>query len=162
MNFKKSIGFITLLLGILFVACPIFFRNMLPTIMGLSLLCLGISVIFNGWDIRRISDNVYSNISLVIGVILIVLGLLFIFYIVLISIVSGFEFYIVGILFIVIGVNGYLSNINRAHDFSSIFILIMGVLSISLVVLTSPNLVVVPILIGVVLIVEGFAVFISY
>lgn len=94
MDFKKDIGRIMLLLGILFVVCPIFFREMLPAIMGLSMLCLGISAVFNGWDIREISDNLYSNISLVIGVILIVLGLLFIFSIALISLVSGFEFYI--------------------------------------------------------------------
>ena len=162
MDFKKAIGIATLILGIIFVGCSIFFREMLPEIMGLSVLCLGISAIFNGWNIRRISDNVYSNISLVIGVFLIVLGLMFMFSIALIALVSGFEFYIIGILFIIMGINGYLSNINHAHDFSSILTVIMGVFSIFLVVLASPDLVYVPILIGVVLIAEGFAVSISY
>ena len=162
MDFKKIIGIITFVTGILLVVCPIFFRNLLLPIIGFSIVCLGVLAIFRGWEIRIISNNIYSNISVIVGMILIVLGLLYLFCVDMISIVEGFEFYIIGILFIILGINWYLSNINHIHDFSSILTLILGVLSMILTVLTLANPVYVPILIGIVLIAEGFSISISY
>ena len=84
----------------------------------------------DGWCIGKTSDNVYFNISVIIGVILIIIGLLFLFFIGFISMISGFELHIIGILSIMESRGFFLSNINHAHDFSSMFIVIVGVLSL--------------------------------
>lgn len=157
MKFNKIAGIITIIVGIIFVVLPIFFINLLSTTMGLAIICFGIS---NMLEVKEDINNSHSIIFAVIGIMLILTGFLVMFFKIS-SFMNDFEFYIIGVIFIILGITEFVANINRIHDLSSIVTVIIGILSIMLALSSMINLVHIPILIGFALFFDGFALLIS-
>ena len=135
-----------------------FSAGLVSIIVGLSLLFFGISSAFMGWNMRR-DYNSFSIAFLIIGIIAIIFGFLFIFYIDALSFLIGLQFYIVGFIMIIFGVAGLLSKMTRISTFTSILVLLMGIVAIALAVFALSEPIYIAIIIGIVLIIEGVNLF---
>lgn len=134
-----------------------FSSDLISIIVGLSLLYFGICTAFMGFSMRRDFDNTIPNITIIIGIIAIIFGFLFLFYINALSFITGIQFYIVGFIMIVFGITGLISKRNSISTFTSILVLIMGIIAIALAVFALNQPIFIAIIIGIVLIVEGIA-----
>ncbi len=132
-----------------------FSSDLISIIVGLSLLYFGICTAFMGFNMSRDFDNTISNITIIIGIIAIIFGFLFLFYINALSFITGIQFYIVGFIMIVFGITGLISKMNRISTFTSILVLIMGIVAIALAIFALNQPIYIAIIIGVVLIIEG-------
>lgn len=154
MGINKSAGILSIILGLIFILFPMFSSELVSFIVGLSLLFFGISAAFMGFNMRN-SLRIFSLATIIIGIIAIIFGFLFIFYIDALSFLIGLQFYIVGFIMIVFGITGLISKLTRVSKFSSILVLIMGIVLIALAIFALNNPIYIAIVIGVVLIIEG-------
>jgi uncharacterized membrane protein HdeD (DUF308 family) len=154
MDIKKSAGLLSIIIGLIFIIFPMFSSEFISFIVGLSLLFFGISTVFMGYQIKDQMD-LYSKIIMIIGAISIIFGFLFIFYIDALSFLVGFQFFIVGIIMIVFGITGLLSKLTRFSTFTSILVLIMGIVLFALAIFAANQPIYIAIIIGIVIIIEG-------
>ena len=133
---KKTAGILSIIFGIIFIIFPMFSSELISMIVGLSLLVFGISTVFMGWNMR-IDFDTFSTVTIIIGIIAIIFGFIFVFYIDSLSFLIGLQFYIVGFIMILFGIAGLLSKAkdNSISTFTSILVLIMGVILIALAIL---------------------------
>ena len=158
MAINRLAGLISIILGLIFILFPMFSSGLVSIIVGLSLLFFGISSAFMGWNMR--SDyNSFSTAFLIIGIIAIIFGFLFIFYIDALSFLIGLQFYIVGFIMIIFGIAGLLSKMTRISTFTSILVLLMGIVAIALAVFALSEPIYIALIIGIVLIIEGVNLF---
>lgn len=155
METTRMAGILSIVLGLIFIIFPMFSAGLVSLIVGLSLLFFGISAAFLGWNMRNEVENVSSLIILAIGILAIIFGFLFIFYIDALSFLIGLQFYIVGFIMIIFGIAGLLSNVSRTSIFSSVLVLIMGILAIGIAIFTIEQPIYIAIIIGIALIIEG-------
>lgn len=156
MGVEKSAGLLFVVLGLIFIIFPVFSSSFVSIVVGLSLLFFGISAAFTGFNMRR--QLGYIGIAtMLIGIIAIIFGFLFIFYIDALSFLISLQFYIIGFLMILFGITGLLSKSARFSAFTSILILIMGIVAIALAVFALNEPIYIAIIIGLVLIIEGLA-----
>lgn len=154
MEIEKASGIFSIILGLIFILFPMFSSELISIIVGLSLLFFGISSLFMGFNLRSYR-SIFSTAAMVIGLISVILGFAFIFYINAISFLVAFQFYIVGFIMIAFGITGLLSKMNRISTFTSVLILLMGIVAIALAVFALNQSIYIAIIIGVVLIIEG-------
>lgn len=147
-------GIFSIVLGLIFILFPMFSSNLISIIVGLSLLFFGLSAAFMGFTMRK-NGIPYSLISIIIGIVAVILGFGFIFYLDALSFLVGFQFYIVGFIMIVFGITGLISKLNRISAFTSILVLLMGIVSIALAIFALNQPIYIAIIIGIVLIIEG-------
>lgn len=155
MNINRGAGILSIILGLIFILFPMFSSELVSVIVGLSLLFFGISAAFMGWNLRDGINNTSGNMILIIGIIAVIFGFLFIFYIDALSFLIGIQFYLVGFIMIIFGIAGIFSRMNRFSTFTSIFVLLMGIVAIALAAFAMNQPIYIAIIIGVVLIVEG-------
>ena len=160
MGINKTAGIISLILGLIFIIFPMFSSEMVSIIVGLSLLFFGISAAFMGFNMRN-QFNIFSTATIIIGIIAIIFGFIFLFYIDALSFLIGLQFYIVGFIMILFGITGLLSKMNRISAFTSILVLIMGIIAIALAVFSLNEPIYIAMIIGVVLIIEGVTLMLS-
>ena len=160
MGINKGAGILFLILGLIFIIFPVFSSEFVSIIVGLSLLFFGISAALMGFSMRR--DIGYIGIAtMIIGIIAIIFGFLFIFYIDAMSFIIGVQFYLVGFLMILFGVTGLLSNRSHVSAFTSVLILLMGILAIVLAIFSLNEPIYIAIIIGLVLVIEGVTLMLS-
>lgn len=157
MAVTRFAGILSIILGLIFIIFPMFSAGFVSVIVGLSLLFFGISAIFLGWNMRRGFNDLFPTITMVIGLIAVIFGFLFIFYIDALSFLIGVQFYIVGFIMIVFGIAGLLANTHHISTFSSLLVLIMGIIAIAIAVFTVEQPISIAIIIGIVLIIEGIS-----
>ena len=158
MSFEKTSGLITIIVGLLLMIFPIFSSDFISVIVGLSLIFFGLSVLVTG--LRSDTSN-SKTMMIVIGIVAIIFGILFLFFIDSLSFLVGLQFYIVGFIMIVFGITGLFSKKSRVSAFSSILVLIMGIVLIALGVYSLNQPIFIAIIIGAVLIIEGVVQLIS-
>lgn len=156
MDVQKGAGILSIVVGLIFIIFPMFSASLVSIIVGLSLLFFGISSAFMGFNIRN-QMGTYSTASIIIGIIAIIFGFLFIFYIDALSFLTSIQFYIVGFIMIVFGITGLLSLMTRFSKLTSLLVLIMGILAIALGALALNQPIYIAIIIGIVLVIEGIA-----
>ena len=156
MDSTKGAGIFFIILGLIFILFPMFSSELVSIIVGLSLVFFGISAAFMGYAMKDSQKQVAIAI-IIIGVISIILGLLFMFYINAISFLVAFQFYIVGFIMIIFGIAGLVSHVSRISNFTSILVLLMGIVAIALGTFAGNNPLYLAIVIGIVLILEGIA-----
>ena len=153
-------GLAAMIVGILFIVLAIFFKNMFLTTLPLSIIAFGVLNIFNALNFKNDIVEKYSRGFIILGSMVIIFGLLILFKVV--PFIDGFEFYIMGGIFIISGCIGVFSNINCIYDLSSVVILALGLASILINVCSLNSSVYLPFMVGVTLIGEGFALLFSY
>ena len=161
MDANKSMGLLTIIIGLVFIIFPMFSAELVSIIVGLSLLFFGISAVFTGLSIRDGMDNTFSNVLLVIGIIITILGFIFIFYLDAMSFLVGLQFYIVGFIMIFFGIAGLMSRMSQLSVLTSILVLIMGIIAVALAAFAIAEPIYIAIIIGVVLVIEGVVLLLS-
>lgn len=160
MQINQIAGILSIVLGIIFIIFPMFSAGLVSVIVGLSLLFFGISSAFMGWNMRKYRDN-FSTAFIIIGIIAVIFGFLFIFYIDALSFLYGLSFYIVGFIMIVFAIAGLLSKDKNISKFSSLLVLIMGIIAIALAAFAMANPAYIAIIVGIVLVIEGVTLYLS-
>lgn len=160
MGINKTAGILSIILGLIFIIFPMFSSGLVSLIVGISLLFFGISTAFMGINMRH-AFNIYAIGTIIIGVIAIIFGFIFLFYIDALSFLIGIQFYLVGFIMILFGITGLLSKMNRTSAFTSILVLLMGIISIALAVFSLSEPIYLAMIIGVVLIIEGVTLILS-
>lgn len=161
MDSNKGMGLFSIILGLIFIIFPMISESLLSIIIGLSLLFFGISAAYTGLDMKKYANNMYANLFIAIGIIAAIFGFLFIFYIDALSFLIAIQFYIVGFIMIIFGISGLISRMGSISTFTSILVLIMGVIAIALAAFSINQPVYIAIIIGIVLIIEGVALILS-
>ena len=144
MESNQISGVLSILLGLIFIICPIFSTAFLSILIGLSLVFFGIASILSG----------FNAINIVIGILAIFVGLVFVFNISALSFIFALQFYIIGIILILAGIVGLISD-SQISKIASIFIIILGIISFALGGFSIGQPLFAAILIGVALIVQG-------
>ena len=156
MGLNKAVGLLSIILGLIFIIFPMFSAELVSVIVGASLLFFGILTVYIGFTMRHDTD-VLAIATMIIGLLAIVFGILFMFYIDAMSFLIGLQFYIVGFIMILFGIVGLISGITRISLFTSILVLIMGIVTIALAIFAVDQPIYVATIIGIVLIIEGVA-----
>ena len=144
MESNQISGLLSIILGLIFIICPIFSTAFLSILIGLSLVFLGIALILSE----------FSAINIIIGILLILVGLVFVFNITALSFIFGLQFYVIGILLILAGIAGLISD-SKMGKIASVLILILGIISIAIGGFSIDQPKFAAILIGVALIIQG-------
>lgn len=156
MGVEKTAGMISVILGLIFIIAPMFSSGLVSVIIGLSMIFFGICAAYMGFETRR--ETGYLGIGiLIIGIIAVIFGILFIFYIDALSFIIGLEFYVVGFIMIIFGIISLISRMKRIPAFTSILVLVMGIVMIALAAFAIEQPIFIAILIGVVLIIQGLS-----
>ncbi|WP_296784725.1 DUF308 domain-containing protein [uncultured Methanobrevibacter sp.] len=161
MESNKNMGLLSIILGLIFIIFPMISEAVISIIIGLSLLFFGISAVYTGWDMKKYANNMYAFPLIVIGIIVIILGFLFVFYIDALSFLVSIQFYLIGFILIILGIIGFLSRISGFSMFSSILIFVMGIISIALAAFAWAQPIYIAIIIGIILVIEGIALLFS-
>ena len=128
MDSNRGMGLFSIILGLIFIIFPMISEALVSIIIGLSLLFFGISAIFTGLDMRKYANNTYSSVFIIIGLIVAIIGFLFIFYIDALSFLVGIQFYLIGFILIIFGVAGLLSRAGTLSLLTSILDIVMGII----------------------------------
>lgn len=149
MEANKSSGLLSIVLGLIFLIFPILSSGLVSIMIGVSLVVLGIASIFGG----------FSAFNVIVGILAIIFGLLFIFQIDALSFLLGFQFYIIGIIMILLGITGLFAQ--GMSKIASILIILLGIISFALGGLSLTNPLYAAILIGVCLIIQGVRLYVA-
>ena len=150
MNGNQISGILAIILGLIFIICPIFSTAFASMVIGLSLLFLGIFAVIAG-----ITDGTgMGGLFIVAGILAIIFGFIFTTNILAIPVLVALQFYIIGFLMILMGVSGLFAK-DQTAKILSILIIILAIVMIVMGALTVDNPVIAPILLGISLIVEG-------
>ena len=154
MNSNQYAGILIILLGLIFMCFPIFSSVLFSVIVGVSLMLLGISTVILGLDMRSESGAI-SALAIIFGLIGMIIGFLFIFYVDAVSILVSLEFYIIGIIMLVAGISGLLIKEDGKSKIMSLLIIILGIVAFLIAVFALAEPIYIAILVGIVLILEG-------
>lgn len=155
MNNNQIMGILSIILGLIFIICPVFSIAFASTALGLSFLLLGVFSLIAG----IFGNTGMRALSIIAGILAIIMGFILTTNIFAIPIIISFQFYIMGFLMIIIGIAGLFSGDQVAKALSVIMI-ILAIVMIAIGALTINNPIIAPILIGISLIVEGANLFI--
>lgn len=153
MESYKIMSIISIIIGLIFIIFPMFSANLISILIGASVFIFGVALAYTGVISKDISPA-YSTVAAIFGVVMIILGLAFIFGTNAISFLVGLQFYIVGFMLILASVIGLLggATINKT---GSIISLVLGIVVLFIAMFASNNPILITIIIGIVLIVYG-------
>ena len=141
---NKTSGILSIILGLIFIICPIFSTAALSILIGLSLVFFGIAIILSG----------FSAFNIIIGILAIIVGLVFTFNITALSVLFGLQFYVIGIILILAGIVGIISD-SQISKIASVLIIILGIVSFALGGFSIDQPLFAAVLIGIALIIQG-------
>lgn len=144
MEANKISGILSIILGLIFVICPIFSTAALSILIGISLVFFGIALILTG----------FTAFNIIIGILAIIVGIIFASNIAALSFLLGLQFYIIGIVMILAGIVGLISS-SQISKIASVLIIILGIISFALGGFSIDQPLFAAILIGVGLIIQG-------
>ena len=153
MESNKILAIISIIIGLIFIIFPIFSANLISILIGAAVLIFGIGLAYTGIISKDISPAV-STVSAIFGVVMIILGLAFIFGTNAISFLVGLQFYIVGFMLIIASVIGLLggAEINKT---GSLVGLVLGIVILFIAVFAANNPILITIILGIALIAHG-------
>ncbi len=155
MNNNQIVGILSIILGLIFIVCPVFSTALASTFLGISFLLLGIFSIITG----IFGGTGMGGLFILSGILAVIFGFIFATNIFAIPIIMALQFYIIGFLMILIGIAGLFSG-EQVSKVLSVLMIILAVIMIAIGALTIENPIIAPILLGISLIVEGVNLFI--
>lgn len=145
---NKLAGILSIILGLIFIICPVLSTATLSIFIGLSLVFFGIALVVSG----------FTAFNIIIGILAIIVGLRFIFNIEALSFIFGIQFYVIGIILVLGGIVGLVSD-SGISKIASVLIIILGIISFALGGFSIEQPLFAIILIGVALIIEGIGLY---
>lgn len=154
MDYRKILGIIFIILGLLFVIYPLYSTAAVSWIAGICLISFGFASIIDGFSIWSMMAHV-SLINILLGICAILLGLLFIYEISALSFILAYLFYLVAFVMIFIGIVGIVFGLDSISRIASVLILILGIIAVFFAAYSIAEPLYTAILVGICLIMEG-------
>ena len=154
MDYKKVLGIIFIILGLIFAVYPLYSAEAVSWIAGISLIAFGFASIIDGFSVWSMITHV-SLINILLGICAIIFGLLFIYEIDALSFLVAFQFYLIAFVLIFIGMFGIFFALDMMSRLISVFVLILGIVAVYLAFASIAQPLYVAIIIGICLIMEG-------
>lgn len=154
MDYRKILGILFIILGIIFAVYPIYSAEAVSWIAGICLICFGFASIINGFSVWSMMAHA-SLLDILIGMFAILFGLLFIYRIDALSFLSAYLFFLIAFVLIFAGIFGIVFGLDTASRIVSIFILILGFAAVYLAFASIAQPLYVAIIVGICLIMEG-------
>ena len=156
MDYKKAIGILFIILGLLFIIYPLYSAAAVSFIAGICLIAFGFAAIIDGFSIWSMMANV-SLINILLGICAILLGILFIYDIDALSFIVAYQFYLIAFVLMFVGILGLISGSGAMAKITSILIIIMGIIAVFFAFYSIAEPLYAAILVGICLIMEGIA-----
>lgn len=153
METAKLLGILFILLGVIFIAFPLFSAATVSIMAGVCLITFGIAAILNGFSIWSIVTHT-SFIEMLFGFLLVLIGIAFCTDLTALNFLVTYSFYLIAITLIVIGVLGLMQGSDELK-WASILILILGIIFFLLGIFSVTDPLLIAILVGICLIVRG-------
>ena len=99
---------------------------------GFSLVCFGMAAVCMGLVFTE--DSRYSSLSIIIGVLSLIFGIMFMFFLNALPFLTSLQFYIIGFLMMFYGILGIIYLNDKSYIILSVIGLILGILNIVLAV----------------------------
>lgn len=160
MDFRKILGILFIILGILFAVYPAYSASAVSLIAGISLIAFGLAALIDGFSILRMRAHV-SGIKIILGILAILFGVLFIYEIDALSFIVGFHFYLIAFVLILIGILGIFSGPDTMSKIAAVLIVILGIATVFLAAFAIAQPLYTAVIVGVCLILYGITFFAS-
>lgn len=154
MDLKKLLGILFIILGLIFIIFPVYSASAVSFIAGISLIVYGFAAIIDGFFMLGIMARI-TVVEVILGICAIILGILFIYSIDALSFIVGFQFYLIALVLILIGLIGIFSRPGTMAKLGSILILILGIITVFLASFSIAQPLFVAVLVGIGLIIDG-------
>ena len=154
MDYRKILGFLFIILGLLFMIYPVYSAEAVSLIAGISLIAFGIASIIDGFSIFSVMTH-FSAVNILLGICAILLGVLFIYEIDALSFIIGFQFYLIAFVLMFIGIVGMFKGIESLSRLASVLILILGIIAVFLASFSIAQPLYTAIIVGICLILYG-------
>ena len=153
MESNKIWAILSIILGLILIIFPMFSSNLISILIGAIVLIFGVGLCYSGIISKEIS-TAFSSIAAVFGVVMIILGLAFIFGSNALSFLVGLQFYIIGFILIIVSAIGLLGGL-PIQKTSSIITLILGIVILFIAIFAANNPILITIILGIALIANG-------
>ena len=154
MDYRKILGFLLIILGVLFMIYPVYSAEAVSLIAGISLIAFGIASIIDGFSIFSMMTH-FSAVNILLGICAILLGVLFIYEIDALSFIIGFQFYLIAFVLMFIGIVGMFKGIESLSRLASVLILILGIIAVFLASFSIAQPLYTAIIVGICLVLYG-------
>lgn len=158
MNYMKVLGILYMLLGIIFMVCPIVSAEVVSLIAGISLMAFGFATIIDGFSAQSRATHL-SALKILLGICAVIFGLLFVYKIDALSFLVAFQFYLISFVMILIGIIGVLLESETMSKVAAALIFILGIISFFIATFAIAQPLYTAILVGICLIMEGIICF---
>ena len=158
MENNNVISILLVILGLIFILFPMFSITLVSIFVGFGVLIGGIGLLIIGLQNKN-ELNVLPSISIVLGIIGIIFGLVFIFGYNAVSFITGIQFYVLGFLLIIIGICGFIYDLKNISSISSLIMVVFGFVSLLLGAFAFNHPEILAIFIGLLLILQGIRIF---
>ncbi len=146
---KKILGILTIILGLIFIAFPVFSSIFTSQVLGLSIIVFGIVSVFAGLN-RELSAG-----YILVGILSVLFGLILTFNVLALPIIVALQFYIIAILMVFYAILALVEIRSPETIVAAILIIIFAIVVFLIGYITILDPVMAPILIGLALIVQG-------
>ena len=160
MDYRKVLGIIFIILGLLFAVYPVYSAATVSWIAGICLIAFGFASIIDGFSVWSMMAHA-SAIKILLGICAILFGLLFIYEIDALSFLVGYIFYLIAFVMIFVGIAGIFFGFDSISRLTSVLILILGIVALFLAAFSIAQPLYTAILVGICLIMEGITFFAS-
>lgn len=155
MAYERFAGLLYMVLGLMLIIFPMFSSAVISVIIGFALVCFGMATMSLGFVFGEEFENIYSYLTILIGFISLLFGIMFMFFLNALTFLASLQFYIVGIIMMAYGLVGFLYLSEKKYTIYSLIILILGILTVVVAAFLASQPILIAILIGITLIVEG-------
>ncbi len=155
MAHERLAGLLYIILGLMLIIFPIFSSALISVIIGFALVCFGMAAMSLGFVFGEEFENIYSYLSILIGFISLLFGIMFMFFLNALTFLTSLQFYIVGIIMMAYGIVGLLYLSGKQYTIYSAIMLILGILTVVIAAFLASQPILIAVLLGVTLIVEG-------
>ena len=160
MENTKSLGIISIILGLIFMLFPVFAGSLTSIIIGLVFIFGGVMLIFSGISSFR-ESRALGILNIIVGIIVLILGIGFFLNLDAISFIYTFTFYFMGLVFVLTGITGLFTSSQGVSKLGSGLIILFGIVSFIVGGVFHGNVIFSAIFLGVSLLLEGFILLLS-
>ena len=154
MDYKKVLGILFIILGLVFVIYPMYSAGAVSWIAGIALIAFGFASIIDGFSVWSMMTHA-SLLNILLGICAILFGLLFIYKIDALSFLVGYQFFLIAFVLIFVGIFGIFFALDTISRIISLLVLILGIIAFYLAFASIAQPLYVAIIVGICLIMEG-------
>lgn len=154
MDFRKILGILFIILGLIFAIYPLYSAEAVSWIAGICLIAFGFASIIDGFSVWSMMAHV-SILKILLGICAMLFGLLFIYKIDALSFIVAYQFFLIAFVLIFMGIFGIFSTPDAKSKLISVLVLILGIVAFYLAFASIAQPLYVAIIVGICLIMEG-------